>query len=103
MLDIFLGSDTRYYFDVFNMHCYWDLLARRRYFGTFRDAMRRAGCGDRAIFVSENGDGMTAMKKNPRFSVRAKKYRELSREQEFAQAEWLAKTNLYDFLSASHL
>lgn len=94
MLDIFLGSDTRYYFDVFNMHCYWDLLARSRYFGTFRDAMRRAGCGDRAIFVSENGDGMTDMKKNPRFSVRRKKYRELSREQEFAQAEWLAKTNL---------
>ena len=94
MLDIFLGSDTRYYFDVFNMHCYWDLLAHGRYFGTFRDAMRRAGCGDRAIFVSENGDGMTAMKKNPRFSVRAKKYRELSREQEFAQAEWLAKTSL---------
>ena len=88
---LFLENDTASYFDAFNYHTYAAPSQYPSFVRKMREALGRAGAGDRPIWITESGTNFEGPAKNE--SVR-KGIKAHSPEQELVVAEFAPKSQI---------
>ena len=85
------ANDAAYYFDVFNYHTYAAPAQYKAMFATLRESLRRAGIGNRPVWLTECGTNF----EGPATDLSVRKDRKAhSPEQEIVVAEFSAKAQI---------